>query len=291
MLTLFSNLRSLFSNKVSGVLLIAFMGVFHFHAPMAYGMLITSAQEKPGVGYYKAVLERLYNWYGKQYFPFEKHLSAIEQELVHSVIADIDKNSQYLDPRTHLPRFRLSMELEVDKVHYGNLWLSFPQTQPALNEMKKQIEAVLKQRGVPMEGILATVPMGTSRGRDSTSGEGELYGLEWSFQNEDMSLFYLVNNRLVQKTYRKKKYQETYIWTRLEHIEAEGSEIFAVGISEVWEVKSDKKKKKYIGTSMFPSKEFNEAIKSPMVSLAREFGLKPQYILLQDQAHLRIFYQ
>ncbi|MBL7542423.1 MAG: hypothetical protein JNL11_01335 [Bdellovibrionaceae bacterium] len=265
MLIPYLNLRNLFLNRFFVLVIVIFI---FFQPQVGKAMLIASTHERPGPGYYKAVLTRLYTWYNKEYFDFDKRFSSRESKLVHSVIEDIDKTSQYLDPKTGLPRFRLAMDLVGDKVSYGNLWISFPSVPIGL---KKHVDEVLKSWKI--------------------ADIGQIYGIEWSFENDEVSLFSLVKGGLQQDVYKNKKQIESYAWQRLEHVQLEGNEIFALGIQEVWEVKSEKKSRKYIGTDMFPSKEFNEVIKSPLVKISKEFGLRPQFILFQDRDHFRIYYQ
>lgn len=270
MLIPYSNLKNLFLNKLRLVFLTVFI-VFG-HSETSQAILLASAHEKPGSGYYRLVLNNLYRWYSEKYFPFEKNLSREERQLVQRVIEDIDEKSQYLDPHTSLPRFRISIELENETLNFGSLWISFGSRDARL---QKNIAEVLRFLKLPLEKKEAA----------------EISGIEWAFDKKEVSLFFSQKDKLIQKKYKKRILSETVTWTKLEHVKEEGGEVFAAGISEVWEVKSAKAIKKYVGTSMFPSKEFNEVIKTPMVSLAKEFGLKPQYILFEDKAHFRIYYQ
>lgn len=268
MLTQFSNHRNLFLNKFLHVIVII---LFSVHAKAIF--LLTTF-EPPQIGYYESVLRRFYNWYSQTYFNFEKNLSTDESKLVQLLIADINTTNIFIDPRTEMPRFRISIDLDKNKLTFGNLYISFYKIS---FEQKKLLEKILKNRKIYFSRSEST---------------NKILAIEWAFDKDQFSIFFLNSKETIEQiVYEKSEKINSYIWSKVSTRSEGESYIFATGVSKNWKITSGDSIKNYIETTMFPSKNYSELIEAPIKKISNEFGFYPQAILFEKNNRFRIYYQ
>ena len=277
-----SSHKNSFSNKLMTFLFKTILIVLL--TTQSNAMVIFSNIEKPELGYYKAVLNRFYNWYNLKYFNFDNKLTLTEKKFVHLMIDEINQSKNFVDPKTEMPRWRLSLEKEGTKLFFGNLWISIEQNNKSEKELLLKI---INDRGIKiMEG---------------KNGE-EIYGIEWAFDKDEISIFFLKEEppnkkseyettSLIQNVYKNKIKSEVISWRQLKNIDGKMDHLSNEGISEIWDVVSKAKIKKYVITNLFPSKKFGEQLRDPLRAISNEFNYVPQAILIENENNLKIYYQ
>ena len=80
-------------------------------------------------------------------------------------------------------------------------------------------------------------------------------------------------------------------WRQLKNIDGKMDHFSNEGISEIWDVVSKAKTKKYVITNLFPSKKFGEQLRDPLRAISNEFNYVPQAVLIENENNLKIYYQ
>lgn len=260
--------RSLFLNKlIRSYSIIFFISILSVKADAVF---LTNTDETPGIGYYKLVFHRFYDWYNKNYFNFDQHLNSLEKNLLQAVIEDIDQTQALLDPKTEMPRLRWGLTLKGKDLFFGTLFISFREKD--IKEQKLLSEWLKSQKMI----------------KNTNLKNEYLYALQWDFSEKQVSVFYQVGEKpdLQQIVYKNKLKFKDISWVKINDEKNQAEPGFAAGISQIWNVAEAK----YIVTATFPSKKYSELLRKPLRDIAQEFGFSPQAILLKNEDDLRIFY-